>query len=578
MRNPYAEEERMTSMQEMAPWPQVMTTLPMQTPAGEQENDWLQAKDCARADTSAPPEDDIPYHLLVEHANDAIIILQNGRVVYQNTAHITMLGYSTVELEQGDFLSCVAPEDRQRTTGYYHQRLRGEPVPEQYTVDLVSSTGKRITAEVKARVIAYRGQLATLIVTRDITQRHHAEQALDRAHQHMTQLLQAIPSLLIGLDARHTVVWWNTTAEKLLGRTAAEVVGQRLSTCSMPWHASLILQGLTTCQGTGEAVRLDDIPFQYTDGTRGYLGISISCVPASKDEDLHFLLMGQDVTRRRQLESQLARRQKLEAIGQLAAGIAHEINTPTQYIGDNIRFLQDAFGDLRALLTQYKALLQATRAGAFSSPLLRQIETTAAHLDSEFLIEEIPQAIQQSLEGIERVTKIVQAMKVFSHPGMGHKIPIDLNRAIESTITVARNEWKHIAEVALDLDPALPLVPCLPDEINQVVLNLIVNAAHAIADVVDAPSTEKGGIAVRTRQEPDGIVLSITDTGSGIPAAIRDRIFDPFFTTKAVGKGTGQGLAIAYDVIVRKHAGTITFDTVEGEGTTFIVRLPLAGV
>jgi signal transduction histidine kinase len=325
-------------------------------------------------------------------------------------------------------------------------------------------------------------------------------------------------------------------------------------------------------------VRLEDIPFQYTDGTTGYLGLTISCVPASKDGDLHLLLMGQDVTRRRQLESQLARAQKLEAIGQLAAGIAHEINTPTQYIGDNIRFLQDAFADLHVLLAHATALRQATSAGTLPPALLRQLERTAATLDLEYLAEEIPQAIEQSLEGIARVTTIVQAMKDFSHPGTDHKIPIDLNRAIESTVTVARNEWKYVAEVALDLDPSLPLVPCLPDDINQVVLNLIVNAAHAIADVVHVHGTEKGCITLKTCQEQDGIVLSIRDTGSGIPAAIRDRIFDPFFTTKAVGKGTGQGLAIAYDVVVRKHSGTITFDTVEGVGTTFFVRLPLAGV
>jgi PAS domain S-box-containing protein len=519
----------------------------------------------------------MPYHLLVEHANDAIVVLQHGRVVYQNTAHLALLGYPTVELAQRDFLACVAPEDRQRIAGYYQRRLRGEPVPVQYTVDLIASTGQRITAEVKPRVIPYRGQLATLVVTRDITRRHHAEQALHSAHQRMAQLLQAIPSLLIGLDAQHTVVWWNTTAETLLGRRAPDVVGQPLVACRLPWQDGLLLQGLATCQETGEAVRLEDIAFRYADGTQGYLGLSISCVPASQVGDLHLLLMGQDVTRRRQLESQLARAQKLEAIGQLAAGIAHEINTPTQYIGDNIRFLQEAFADLRALLAHATALRQATRAGTLPPALLRQLESAAATLDLEYLAEEIPQAIQQSLEGIERVTKIVQAMKEFSHPGTDHKIPIDLNRAIESTVTVARNEWKYVAEVALDLDPSLPLVPCLPDDINQVVLNLIVNAAHAIADVIEAHGTEKGCITLKTCQEQDGIVLSIRDTGSGIPAAIRDRIFDPFFTTKDVGKGTGQGLAIAYDVIVRKHSGTITFDTVEGEGTTFLVRLPLAG-
>jgi signal transduction histidine kinase len=168
-------------------------------------------------------------------------------------------------------------------------------------------------------------------------------------------------------------------------------------------------------------------------------------------------------------------------------------------------------------------------------------------------------------------------MKDFSHPGAEQKIPLDLNRAIESTITVARNEWKYVAEVALALDPSLPLVPCVPDDINRVVLNLIVNAAHSIADVVDTARGGKGCITVRTWQDGEAIALSITDTGTGIPAAIRDRIFDPFFTTKDVGQGTGQGLAIAYDVVVQKHGGTITFDTVEGTGTTFLVRLPLAG-
>ncbi|MBI3300896.1 MAG: HAMP domain-containing histidine kinase [Deltaproteobacteria bacterium] len=174
------------------------------------------------------------------------------------------------------------------------------------------------------------------------------------------------------------------------------------------------------------------------------------------------------------------------------------------------------------------------------------------------------------------MTKIVRAMKEFSHPGSEEKVETDLNRAIETTITVARNEWKYVAELATDLDSSLPPVPCLPGEFNQVILNLIINAAHAIAVVVSEGSTSKGTITVSTRHDGDWAEIRVSDTGTGIPEAIRAKIFAPFFTTKEVGKGTGQGLAIAHSVIVDKHKGTIGFETEVGRGTTFIIRLPLA--
>jgi signal transduction histidine kinase len=191
----------------------------------------------------------------------------------------------------------------------------------------------------------------------------------------------------------------------------------------------------------------------------------------------------------------------------------------------------------------------------------------------DYLRGEIPRAIGESLAGVERVSTIVRAMKDFSHPGTEEKTPVDLNRAIESTITVARNEWKYVAELETSFDASLPPVPCLPGEFNQVVLNLIVNAAHAIA----AKSSEaKGRIQVRTRRDAGWADIRVTDSGTGIPEKVRRRIFEPFFTTKEVGKGTGQGLAIARSVVVDKLGGTISFETETGRGTTFIVRLPLA--
>ncbi|HUS35633.1 MAG TPA: ATP-binding protein [Verrucomicrobiae bacterium] len=278
---------------------------------------------------------------------------------------------------------------------------------------------------------------------------------------------------------------------------------------------------------------------------------------------------------RKAMELQLTQAHKLESIGQLAAGIAHEINTPTQYIGDNTRFIQQSFAALHTLLPRFQELLHAAKQGVVHTDLIASVEKASVDADLDFLMAEIPLAIQQSLEGLDRVTKIVRAMKDFSHPGVNEKTPIDLNHAIESTVTVARNEWKYVAELELDLDKELPLVPCLPGEINQLVLNLVVNASHAIEEVVSKNPGSKGHITVRTSRIPNGVQITVQDTGAGIPEAVRSKIFNPFFTTKEVGKGTGQGLAIARSVMA-KHGGTIDFDSEVGKGTAFYVRLPLS--
>ena len=275
-------------------------------------------------------------------------------------------------------------------------------------------------------------------------------------------------------------------------------------------------------------------------------------------------MLKQTLEERDRLEDNLRQAQKLEAIGQLAAGIAHEIHTPTQYVGDNLRFLKESFGELDILLAQLVNV-----GGEPASELLGEA-------DFDYLKEEIPRALNQSLEGVDRVAKIVRAMKEFSHPAR-EKTATDLNRAIQSTITVASNEWKYVAEIETDLDSNLPSVHCSPAEFNQVVLNIIVNAAHAIADVVGDGGKGKGKIRVRTRPEGEFAVVEITDSGSGMPLHIQQRIFDPFFTTKEVGKGTGQGLAIAHNVIVDKHGGTIKVNSAPGAGTTFTIRLPIGG-
>ena len=281
------------------------------------------------------------------------------------------------------------------------------------------------------------------------------------------------------------------------------------------------------------------------------------------------------VKERKLTEAQLLQAQKLESVGQLAAGIAHEINTPTQFVSSNIDFLDESFVELIQLIKGCKDVLELVRKSEGAEEQVKKLEELAEEIDLEYLMEEIPLAIKQSRDGVGRVATIVAAMKEFSHPGSRSKTDTDLNKIIETTVTVARNEWKYVAEMETNLAENLLPVNCLSDEIGQVFLNMIVNAAHAIESKLgENPEDEKGRIVISTKQGDGFAEIRIADSGSGIPDYSQHRIFDPFYTTKKVGKGTGQGLAIVHSVITNKHGGTISFETAENVGTTFIVTLP----
>jgi len=332
----------------------------------------------------------------------------------------------------------------------------------------------------------------------------------------------------------------------------------------------------------GRLARLSaDFVIAQEEGRQDY-GCTILARPPG--DDILAVLHIRDITDRKKaeaertkLQAQLLQAQKMESLGTLAAGIAHEINTPTQYIGNNTTFLRDAFLESIALLRTVQAHLERIREGK-GQGAAEAVQALAALEagDVGYLEVEIPKAIRQTLEGVARVSKIVGAMKDFAHPGDEAATNVDLHRTIENTITVSQGEWKNMANLETELAPDLPMVPCFPGEISQVLLNLVVNAAHAIEarrSVSDA--AELGLIRIGTRLLPGEVELWVSDNGTGIPAEIRDRIFDPFFTTKSVGKGSGQGLAIVRAIITQKHKGRILLESTPGKGSTFRIFLPL---
>jgi PAS domain S-box-containing protein len=299
-------------------------------------------------------------------------------------------------------------------------------------------------------------------------------------------------------------------------------------------------------------------------------------------EKVHKQLLAEIAERKRSeqerhlMELQLRQSQKLEAIGQLAAGIAHEINTPTQYVGDNTRFFKESFESIAILLRDHKELLEAAQNDRLTPDLVARAKEVLMAADLDYLFEQVPTAINETIEGVDRISKIVRAMKEFSHPGGKEKTSADLNKAIESTVTVARGQWKYVADMKLNLDPELPRVPCFLGEFNQCVLNLLINAAHAIGDKLKEKPGGLGLITVGTRRDGAWVEISVRDTGTGIPESARPHIFEPFFTTKEVGKGTGQGLSMVYCNIVKKHGGQVAFETEAGVGTCFLLRLPIS--
>ncbi len=446
---------------------------------------------------------------------------------------------------------------------------------EEILVDMAGNIAPYLTTKVPLRngagVI-----IGVAAASRNMTERRKIEDARRKAEQNYRGMFYGALIGIFKLGPLGHLIYVNPAMATGMGYSSPDDMTSKMT---LPlWETAVSPERRAEFTAEMQAhghVRCFELEVYRKDRTRVWVASTIRAVLRNR------VLVGyeglqEDITERRLLREQLAQAQKLESVGQLAAGIAHEINTPTQYIGDNVRFLKDTFVDLTGLFTAYEDLLVAARSNTLTPEAIQRTSDIVQAVDLDFLLSEIPRAIEQTLEGVGRVSTLVSAMKEFSHPGTKEKVPLDLNHAIQSTLTVARNEWKYVADVETTFDPSLPHISCHPGEFNQVILNLIVNAAHAIGDIV-GDSGNKGTIHVQTRDLPGFVEIRIGDTGGGIPERVRDRIFDPFFTTKKIGKGTGQGLAIAHSVIVDKHSGSIHFETADAVGTTFVIRLPHDG-
>lgn len=511
------------------------------------------------------------YALLFQEIMDGFVILEpilesdgsimDFRFLAVNPAFEAMTGLPVSEINNGTLRDVFPYIDEFWIEKYAHVALTGKSaVFERY----LQSLDKHF--EIKA----YRsnpGQVA--VVMSDISERKHALEKLQESEAALRKILEGIGAALLIVEPKSmTIVEANDMAAQLFARPRETLVGSCV--LELHWLDAFGRPLDSQPQDYGD-ITSKEYFISLPDGSRRpVLRTVITCTIGGRLQLVEILL---DMTKQKSLEHQLAHSHKLEAIGQLAAGIAHEINTPIQYVAGNLGFVLTAFEKVQIVLDSYAALHRAANLRENLDRIAADVTLALETTQLDFLLEEVPQAIADSQEGMERVATIVRAMKQFSHPDIVEMKAVDINEAIKNTVVVARNEWKYDSELHLELAEDLPHVFCVPGDFNQAVLNVLVNAAHANADMVSKRGG-KGSIAISTALSGESVEIRISDTGSGIPKNIQDKIFNPFFTTKEVGRGTGQGLAITHS-IVDKHGGSIFFESTPGQGTTFVLLFPL---
>ena len=491
----------------------------------------------------------------------------DGRFLHANGALCAMLGYSAEELFAGAWQRITHGDDMERSGQVAAEFVRGQVNTADLEKRYIRKNGEILWARV--RISAAKDNVGRLchFITQieDITLRRRAEDRLRASEERYRELFENASDLVYTLDLDLRITSLNRLAEQTMGYSREEAMRMNLYELIDAIQCEFIRSQIARMVA-GSAPSKFEADIRTRENRRVKLEVSPRLIYRDGTA-VGIQAIARDITGRDLAEMELRQAQKLESVGRLASGIAHEINTPMQFVGDNIRFLQDAHQQIRSLLDSLRSFSE--RCGPDFGAEFRRLEK---ELDTGYLLREIPEALIQTQEGVERVVTIVRAMKEFAHPETKDHVRADLNKALLNTLAVARNELKYVADIETEFDD-LPMVVCSVSDLNQVFLNLLINAAHAIADVF-RETGERGKIRIHTEAQGSLVQIAIADNGGGIRENIRERIFDPFFTTKEVGRGTGQGLAISR-AVVERHKGSLTFQSEVGRGTTFFVRLPI---
>ncbi|WP_169433133.1 PAS domain-containing sensor histidine kinase [Maridesulfovibrio zosterae] len=406
-----------------------------------------------------------------------------------------------------------------------------------------------------------------------------AQQSLSQSEAMQRAITDAVQSAVFLIDDKDTIQFVNPAAQTMFGYIKEEFIGKKLHTMLVPKkYQETASKGLAHFSKTGKGPVLDkmqEMVALHKDGKELTTLVHVGKLWRNKA----WWAVGSviDITKLKEIQADLIKSQqeaiqtgRLASIGHLAAGMAHVINTPAQYVGDNLIFINDSISSIRYVF-------EAARNLAESSPKSQATDAFTEACSNEeilYIFEELPSAISQSQDGMRYITKIVQSMKAFSHPGNNQKSFDDINKILDAVITITHNSYKEVATVETHFAPDIPLILCCASEIQQVFLNLMINAIQSIQDS-NNKEKELGKIDISTVSKDDFVIISVADTGDGVPEEIRDRIFDPFYTTKPVGQGTGQGLSICYDIVVNKHSGTIEVGNNPESGAIFTIQLPI---
>lgn len=522
------------------------------------------------------------YQLILDAAGDGIIGLDaQGCVSFANRAAADLLGQTGESMVGGNYHQLIDPNSPVGSDNAVRRAYTLGLAEKVEDAQFVHADGHSLQIEyLVAPIVEQDAVVGAVVVFRDVGLRRLYERTLANQQQELERQVAKRTAELAASQQRLKSITENLfegvlvvdeTGQTLFANSSARALLDCPDAVGRPLDQVLRLDGQDFVQScwpevmaSGKPRRQDEAVFATASGTR--LNVAFACSPLiEQGQCLGAVISFRDITQLKTAQQEALQASRLASVGQLAAGIAHEINTPIQYVGDNLRFVRDSIDDITGVLDQARLLLK-------DGPAAQDFEETYARADVDYLREELPAALSQSLDGVAQVSRIVLSMKEFSHPGSSSKSSTDINRALDSTITVSRNTWKQVATVETDFDPSLPAIHCHAGEINQVFLNLIVNAAHAI-EASGKPLP--GIIRVSTKKDGNTVRISVQDSGTGISPEVQQKIFDPFFTTKAVGKGTGQGLAICLDVVKVKHGGRLEVNGNEGQGAEFVVTLPI---